>query len=381
MISQKVVEGVYTRDLTKKRKKWLDCTIYIDATKPSKLKVVPLRSDSDQISISNQQILRPIFEGFISQEQSSLLEGSEEVKCGSLLIMANTYHEVIRELNDKKIAPAISISHEYPIPNLIFSNLKKSPFGSASSRNCAQMINKSFGTKVCKVTNGQYQSNLNSNLLQKENFATLNTIVVLPYYRKLIRKCYLNTSFESIETYRTQYLFAICEEINLNIASSVEYWEGLLTSFFHGFHGSGLSLNSAKSNGFKIPSMCIPKHPHSFSKNNSFLKKLRSAGAAILTDLEIIVSPPRDENVKEWEMNRNKWMDANRRKKKRMSWDEDGNEDDVEPADDGGEIGGTSDHNVMNNKTKLYLKIGMDQRTPPTGTLSYRALLISFLMY
>lgn len=267
--SQQQYECVYTYDMKKKKKKWIDGKIFINL-KTRMLKVSPQESESKS---SNS-----LYSGIVDQSKLANILAEEEVHIGNILLVAvNTDSSEV--LGSKR-----TLENSSPLPStkkFIHKSLLAVP------KKNFLIVSKRVDSvpnpleKIASFNSGNLCNTASLAINATENKWALPHLI--KFYGLLSRTCLIDQQFlfkelsidemfQSVKNYSLQISNALCEEISLNMASSIKIIEN--------------KANQALSD----PKQTILKSAE------ITLNRLRSFGMPIISNVEVIISPPKDDD-------------------------------------------------------------------------------------
>jgi Protein of unknown function (DUF2439) len=405
--------AIISRDLQKKRKKWIDGEVTIDyATKV--VKVYELSDTGDKVG-------RQVYSGIVEAKLLSKLIETEEIKLGSLLVcvsdlIPSTDGNVIeKEITAETVAPTVIPSRPKVLPfkpprgfhgQLVPS--KSSVVNDSTSANCptfdrhvvplvvvvtapAETIVSaapmragclsSMSTFSCPSSRSR-ESSIGSTALSTAVSSIKSRPDQLFGLKKLYslprRICQVNHTFQHPQQYAEQFSAATVEEIQLSLASVMSNLESRTMNALgiNSEKAAPLSTNvSVNSNGTAngiVPQM---QRKPLVSKSSSppsveaVVAKVRSAGMPFMNRVDVIVSPVRDEETsyksgpKRWSKGHDDSDGDDDRAGKRCKTDG----DNKQSANNEGSISQGTDA-TAHDGTKLYFKVSDGKhRSCPQG--------------
>jgi Protein of unknown function (DUF2439) len=330
--------AIISRDLQKKRKKWIDGEITID----NLTKVVKVFELSDL----GDKIGRQVYSGIVEDKLLSKLIETEEVKLGSLLVCIS---DLIVSI-DSNVFPTKEISAESVTvaPTVILTRPKALPFKSPRGFNGQLVSSKSSAVNGCKSANSPafgrqidpvdvvvkapvetivpaaplragclssmstfscpssrtLECRSDSTAVSSVQSTTPQLFSLKKLYNLPRRICQVNHIFRSPQQYAEQFSAATVEEIQLSLASVMSNLESRTLNAL-GINSTMVGSSSSKvstiSNG--ATNRIVPQLPRKplVSKSSSppsveaVVAKVRSAGIPLMNRVDVIVSPVRDE--------------------------------------------------------------------------------------
>jgi Protein of unknown function (DUF2439) len=422
--------AIISRDLQKKRKKWIDGEVTVDyATKV--VKVFELSDTGDKVG-------RQVYSGIVEAKLLSKLIETEEVKLGSLLVCVS---DLIPSADENVIEIEISAETVIVAPTVIPSRPKVLPFkpprvfngqlvpskssvvNDRTSATCPT-FNRHVAPLVVVVTAPAEtivsaaplragclslmstfscpSSRSRESSIGSTAFSTaVSSIKSRPdqsfglkkLYSLPRRICYVNHTFQHPQQYAEQFSAATVEEIQLSLASVMSNLESRTMNALgiNSVKAAPLSTNvSVNSNGTAngiVPQM---QRKPLVSKSSSppsveaVVAKIRSAGMPFMNRVDIIVSPVRDEETsfksgpKRWSKGHDDSDGDGGRAGKRCKTDG----DNEQSANNDGNISQGTDA-AAHDGTKLYFKVNDGKhRSCPQGVcvISVGVLCVNYFL-
>lgn len=334
--------AIISRDLQKKRKKWIDGEVTIDKS-TNIVKVFELSDAGDRLG-------RQVYSGIVEAKLLSKLTESEEVKLGSLLVCTS---DLIQSIGINVAEREISTENVIAAPNAVLPRLKGIPFKSPRGFNGQPVLSKSSLVKdststTCPTLDREFTPPIvvamtpvetilsaapsragclssmsafscpSSKTLERSSDSTaassvqarplqlfcLKRLYYLPH-----RMCQVNHTFRGPQQYAEQFTAATAEEIQLNLASVMSNIESrtlsalginvdkaalLPSKLSNNSSGTASSASGMAAQLLRKPLVSKSSSPPSAE---AVVAKVRSAGIPLTNRVDVIVSPVRDEEI------------------------------------------------------------------------------------
>jgi Protein of unknown function (DUF2439) len=412
--------AIISRDLQKKRKKWIDGEVTIDYTTKC-VKVFELSETGDKLG-------RQVYSGIVEAKLLSKLIENEEVKLGSLLVFVS---DLIPSSDENVAEKKRSAEVVVVAPTMISSQPKGLPFKSPRGFNGQLVPSKSsvvndctpaycpmFDRQVaplvalvtapaetivaaaplragcpssmtafscpssrpreCSIGSTALSTAVSSIKSRPLHLFGLKKLYSLPH-----RICQVNHTFQYPQQYAEQFLAATVEEIQLSLASVMSNIESRsmnalgISSEKVASSSSNVSKNSNSAANGIVPQLQrrpLVSKSSSLPSVEAVVAKIRAAGVPLMNRVDVIVSPVRDEESsyksgpKRWSKGHDDSDGDDSRAGKRCKTDVD-NEQSVNHE---GSISKGTDA-AANDGTKLYFKVSDGKhRSCPQGVCVFR---------
>ena len=360
------MNAIFTKDApTKKRKKWSDGQITVDrATRRVRV------TDAGGAQL---------YVGVVDQPTMQKIDDEEEVKLGNVLVMMqetvnNAQSVAITTIQRPTLAALSAASARAPIlnsnrplssqfkPPMVRSIVGTTSTSSITSSNSAD--GNLHNDEASGITDDRPQpattgpivsstiprSSLHSlsarrsiPSLMKTNKATLH---LYRLYDRVPRKCEVDVQFREPSSYAEQFQAALYEEISLSLVKPMSTYESKVSRALH------LPTENSTSSSTSSSSSSSNSNPGKCPNIDTITERLRKGGIPFISNVEVIVSPPKTQKEKENAARYQQGEKGDKRKKQRI--------------DDDDDDGTTASTNSYQDRPKLWMKCQNGQRGCPT---------------
>ena len=351
-----VYNALISRDLQKKRKKWVDCRVTIESSSRM-IKVFELQE-------SGLGPEKQLYTGIMDVKMLSKFIDTEEVKLGSLLVCITektgdciiSAESTAADLNVHSTASSVTarlklpqfkqpIKNNHTMGTIVSQDKGTNMIGESATAHVQRLLHvpeeldvimkadlapkklNSFSSLTTRLYSSPMLSGtLSSKSNESEKASThdgntgLNNITIsgcsnqnllsqpkqpflqLKLYDQLHRFCMVGESFKNPNDYATHFSAALWEEIQLSIASNMTSLEGrALTSLGYVNHKEiqpliGKNVTGASSSSQKLCKTLLISKTVQRPSIEACTEKVRSAGISFTNRVEVIVSQPRTEH-------------------------------------------------------------------------------------